>query len=433
MKSETSQRSFPEGGGGPRPPAPRVAILGGGPIGLEAALAATEVGLPFRLYEAGPTVGTNIREWGHVRLFTPWAQSVSPRMRRHLRCAGIELPASEDACPTGRELVERALEPVAALSTVAPSLETGIRVVSVGREGLLKHEAIGSPERAGRPFRLLVETGRGRRVERADVVLDCTGSWGHPHPVGDGGIPAPGEERLGQRLVQRIPDFAAETDAWAGQTVLLIGAGHSAQTAVRDLSRLAESRPGTRVIWALRRTEPDWSVDPEDPLPARAGLTREARALARGASPAVEIRLGATVEAFESRERGPVEVTLRSVDGTGEIRDRESRELETLHVDRILALTGSVGDASLYRQLQVHECYATSGPMKLAAALLADGSGDCLDQTSHGIEALKSPEPSFYILGSKSYGRNNTFLLRVGWEQVDEVFSELTDETASEG
>ena len=88
-------------------------------------------------------------------------------------------------------------------------------------------------------------------------------------------------------------------------------------------------------------------------------------------------------------------------------------------------MTGSVGDARMYRQLQVHECYATSGPMNLAAALLASSSADCLTQESQGADTLKNPEPDFYILGSKSYGRNSTFLLRVGWAQVDEVFSLL--------
>ena len=98
---------------------------------------------------------------------------------------------------------------------------------------------------------------------------------------------------------------------------------------------------------------------------------------------------------------------------------------EHVTVDRILSLTGSVGDARMYRQLQVHECWATEGPMRLASALLASSSADCLTQESHGADTLKNPEPDFYILGSKSYGRNTTFLMRVGWEQVDEVFSLL--------
>jgi hypothetical protein len=129
------------------------------------------------------------------------------------------------------------------------------------------------------------------------------------------------------------------------------------------------------------------------------------------------------IDALEPRDTaggGTVAVTLRHLDGG----------TETLEVDRILGLTGAVGDPSLYRQLQIHECYATSGPMNLSAALLGAG-GDCLAQESHGVDTLVNPEPDFFILGAKSYGRNTTFLMRVGWQQVDEVFGLLEGEGGS--
>src|SRR3978361_966502 len=93
---------------------PRIAILGAGPTGLEAALAAAEAGLPFTLYEAAPEVAGNVRAWGHVRLFTPWEMNVSPRMRRSLEAAGAPVPSGAD-CPTGRELADRLFAPLAAL------------------------------------------------------------------------------------------------------------------------------------------------------------------------------------------------------------------------------------------------------------------------------------------------------------------------------
>jgi hypothetical protein len=198
--------------------------------------------------------------------------------------------------------------------------------------------------------------------------------------------------------------------------VLLVGAGHSAQTAARDLAALAEKAPGTRLFWALRSTEPHFAVAEDDPLVARAELARRAQELVAGNLPAVEARTGVVVESLTPGAHSQVAVTLRRVDGGR----------EELQVDRLLALTGSVGDASLYRQLQVHECYATAAPMKLAAALLGDASGDCLAQGSHGAETLRNPEPGFFILGSKSYGRNATFLLRVGWQQADDLLALLS-------
>jgi len=402
---------------------PHLAILGAGPTGLEAALAAVETGCPFTLYEAGDAVAAHVRDWGHVRLFSPWDLNVSARARARLSREGVEVP-SGDGCPTGAELVERLLAPLAELPEIRPSLRLGTRVNAVGREGLLKHEEIGTAERRRHRFRLLVSDGDGgETVEHADVVLDCTGSYAVPNALGDGGIPAPGERALEvekpDALARRIPDVVRDEESWAGRTVLLVGAGHSAQTAARDLAALAERRPGTRVIWALRRERPAFEPIPNDGLPARSRLIEQAGELAAGASPALEVRAGVVVEAVGSSENGRVQVVLRKTDGGD----------ESVDVDRILALTGSVGDHLLYRQLQVHECYATSGPMKLAAALLGSGggAGDCLAQESHGADTLVNPEPGFFLLGSKSYGRNTTFLMRVGWQQVDEVFGLLAE------
>jgi cation diffusion facilitator CzcD-associated flavoprotein CzcO len=392
---------------------PRIAILGAGPTGLEAALAAVEAGHPFTVYEASPSVAGNVRAWGHVRLFTPWEMNVSPCMRRHLEAAGREVPNGSEH-PTGHDLAEKVLEPLAALPEVAPHLRLGARVLGIGRQGLLKHEEIATPERGRHPFRILLSDGAGREwTETADLVIDATGTWSNPNTLGDGGIPAPGERTLAGEIRRDIPDLSAEKEDWAGKTILLAGAGHSAQTAIRALAELAKEAPGTRVIWALRNPEPTWGTHEGDPLADRAALAASAAELAGGASPAVEAKRGAVVEEI-AKPNGRLEVTLRN--GAGP---------ETVEVDRILSLTGAVGDHGLYRQLQVHECYATCGPIKLSAALLGAGSSDCLTQTTHGADTLTNPEPGFFILGAKSYGRNNTFLMRIGWEQVGEVFGLL--------
>ena len=398
------------------PGKPRIAILGAGPIGLEAALAAAECGLAFTLYEADPEVGGHVRRWGHVRTFTPWEMNVSDRAGRALAESELEAPRGP-ALPIGHELVERLLEPLASLPALAERLRLGARVVAVGRQGLLKHEEIGSDGRARRPFRLLVADRDGEeRVELADVVIDCTGTYGNPNRLGDGGIPAAGEAAFEDRIVRSLPDVTREAPEWAGRTILLTGAGHSAQTAARELAAFARGAPGTRVVWAVRSPAPSWGAVAGDPLPERAALNTAARELAGGASGAVELRPGAVTEALAGRG-GRMVATLRN------------GEVEEVEVDRVLALNGGVGDASLYRQLQVHECYATCGPIKLAAALLGQsGSGDCLAHAGHGPETLVNPEPGFFILGSKSYGRNSQFLLRVGWEQVDQVFSLIAGE-----
>ncbi len=411
---------------GRRADAPRLAILGAGPVGLDAALAAAERGWPFTVYEAGSAPASHVRRWGHVRLFSPWSMNASPRMRERLSAAGRPVPEGEE-CPTGDELVDRVLEPVARLPEVAAGLRLETRVVSVGREGLLKHEAIGDDARRRRPFRLLLRTGDGgEEIAGADVVLDCTGTYGNPNALGDGGIPAPGERDVEDRILRHVPDVAGRPEEWAGRELLLVGAGHSAQTAARDLRRLLEGRSGTTLHWALRSEDPGWYRVDDDPLPERDRLTARAEELATDPPPGLRVHRGVVVDRL-GRRNGRVRAELRRRSGAPEAGTGAAGAVE---VDHVVSLTGYVGDHTLYRQLQVHECYATCGPMNLAAELLASDSADCLDQESHGVESLENPEPDFYILGEKSYGRNNTFLMTMGWEQVDEVFGTLEERAA---
>ena len=402
-------------------PTTDIAILGAGPAGLEAALAATEAGRDFLLFEAGATVAGQIERWRHVRLFTPWSMNVSPRMREALTAIG-QPPPDDDRCPTGGDLIDHVLGPIGALPGIAQSLRLSTAAERVGRMGLLKHQAIGAPERGQALFRLLVRDRHdNEEIVTARVVLDCTGNV-FPTHLGDGGIPALGEEAalIAGHIEHTIPDLHAEPERWRGRRVLLVGAGHSAQTIARDFARFTKESPSTRVTWSVRNPTPTWTAVADDPLPDRAALA----AFAAGVAAAPDrgpIRLlpGTIIDRIEINEGGtsPLSVTLRNADGTPSV----------VEADTLLALTGRTGDDRLYRQLQVHECYATSGPMKLAAALLgaSGASGDCLAQQSHGPDTLRNPEPGFFILGSKSYGRRNDYLLRVGWQQVDDVFSLL--------
>jgi threonine dehydrogenase-like Zn-dependent dehydrogenase len=374
-----------------------VAILGAGPVGLDAALACAAAGRTFTVYEAGDTVAAHVRAWGHVRLFTPWDLNVSHRMR-----ALLHAPTGQD-CPTGAELADRLLDPVAALPVLADRIRLRTRVVGVARTGLLKHEQIGSGARAAAPFTLLLDGPDGEETAEADLVLDCTGTYAVPNTLGAGGIPARGERALARRITRTLP-AVGDPGRWAGRA-LLVGAGKSAQTAARDLAAL----PGTRVEWVVRSAAPDWGAVPDDTLPGRRQLVEISRAFAGGGHGNVTVHTGAQVQALVS-DGGRVHVTLATADGPREV-----------VCDHVVSLTGYVGDASLYRQLQVHECYATAAPMNLSATLLGSAGGDCLAQPAVGVDALRNPEPHFFILGAKSYGRLNTFLLRTGYEQVDAV------------
>ncbi|MGI9628260.1 MAG: FAD-dependent oxidoreductase [Longimicrobiales bacterium] len=388
-----------------------VVILGAGPVGLDAGLAAAEAGLDFRILEQGKNVGANIRQWGHVELFSPWPLNLSGRMEEAL--ASIGAPVPTEGSPTGHEFVDQLLEPIASL--LEGQRVHGAKVVSVGRSTFLKHEEIGTGVRAQAPFRVFYEARDGREhAEYAHTVLDCTGTWSQPNWLGPGGTPALGERRC-SGIIRHVPDFEKERADWAGRRILVFGAGHSAFTAIRGLADIAASHRGTRVTWVLRSASPSFTTYDDDPLPSRSALVSAAALAAGGEVAGINALKGWSVHSIDSTIRA-MHVGIVNSDG----------EQQALEADRVLALIGSVGDRSLFEQLQIHECYATQGPMKLAATLLAAGGGaDCLAQESHGVDVLANPEPNFFILGSKSYGRNSSFLLKVGYDQVTEVFAAL--------
>jgi hypothetical protein len=390
-----------------------VAILGAGPVGLEAALALRQRGYDVQVYERG-RVGESLRQWAHVTMFSPWSLNVSALGLAALAEQGLAAPPPE-ASPTGAEYLARYLEPLAADPRLAGRVHAHTRVVQVGREGVLKGERIGSATRRERPFRLLLEgPGGDERVAYAQVVLDATGTWAQPNALGDGGILAPGERKARARgLIQHdIPaPGSSALEALAGRRVAVVGAGYSAITTLHILMDFARQRPGTELVWLTRQEGAPYARIENDTLPQRDALAALGNALAAGERPdGVTWRGGVEIDAVELDE-----------DGVGALVLRGGARVEGLA--RVYANVGYQPDLSLHRELQVHQCYASEGPMKLAAALLAagGGGGDCLAQASPGAETLKSPEPDFYILGAKSYGRGSAFLLKLGLEQIEDI------------
>jgi hypothetical protein len=396
----------------------RLAVLGAGPIGLEAALYARSLNWHVTVYERG-RVGEHLHRWGHVRLFSPFGMNSTPLGRAAiLRDNPKHTFLTDGDCITGREHLTAYLEPLANSSVLRESLCLETQVLHVGRRSLLKDDSPGEAGRAKQPFRLLVRGKDRERIDETDVVLDCTGTYGQHRWLGDGGIPAAGELTAEPHITYGLDDVLGERKGhYAGKNVLVIGAGYSAATTVCSLAALAEENSATWVVWLARTT----STQPlkrivNDPLRERDRLAVRANTLATRPDGNVEFHNQAFIEAIESQGH----------DRGFKVSARVAGKPKTWEVDRLVANVGFTPDTSIYRELQVHECYASLGPMNLAAALLKHAGSDCLSIPPQGGSVLRNPEPNFFILGSKSYGRNSHFLLRTGFEQVREVFALLS-------
>jgi hypothetical protein len=379
-------------------------------------------------------------------MFTPFAMNSSPLGLAALQAQDDNYrPPAADAMLTGREWVEQYLLPLSQTDLLADSIRPQTEVLGIGRSRYLKSDLPGDSRRGDDTFRveclnyqkLGEETATGiesgLEVLEAKIVIDCSGTFGNHNEYLPGGL----QSTIGigsPQVSHTIPDFLGEDrEQYTGQHTLLLGGGYSAATNLVNLARLADEAPETKVTWLTRsgagQGGPIVRID-QDRLPQRDQLAEQTNQLALAADSPVEWVAAAQVTSVAETEEGKLSVRYRqllaSEPETDDTDDEEPAYQEhELTVDRLVANVGYHPNTDLFRELQVHLCYATEGPMKLAAKLLsqAGSSADCLDQQSCGAESLVTTEPNFYVLGAKSYGRNSNFLVATGLGQIREIFT----------
>jgi hypothetical protein len=393
-----------------------IAVIGAGPIGLAAATHLIERGLTVRVYEAGAQVGANIRQWGHVRVFTPWRYCVDDATSGLLKRHGWQMP-NADSFPTGAEIISSFLEPLAAVPELASKIQTREKVVSISRWGADK---VVSRERSERPFMLVVETERGMRRDRARAVIDASGTWATPNPLGSGGVAAEGELEHAPKIAYGIPDvLGRDRHSYENRTTLIVGAGHSAANSLLDLIQLRREAPHTKFVWATRSSDlvRIYGGGDADQLPARGELGANVRE-------AVESGQAKLITGFAI-------LAVRELDGQLIVEGDAADGLRKIGpVDRIIAATGQRPDLSPTRELRLEldpwlESARALGP------LIDPNEHSCGTVPPHGFRELSHPEHGFFTVGIKSYGRAPTFLLLTGYEQVRSVVAAIAGDTKS--
>jgi 2-polyprenyl-6-methoxyphenol hydroxylase-like FAD-dependent oxidoreductase len=371
----------------PKPPSLRIAVIGAGPIGIEAALYAKACGFPVAVYDRGP-VGEHVRRWGHIRMFTPFGMNATSLGLAEVRRekAGRSLPAEGDFI-TGRQFVDSYLTPLAETETLLESLHLEEAVLQVGRATSVKKSE--PSERL--PFRLLVRDGKGQeRIDTADVVLDCTGRFNTPRRLGDGGIPAIGELAAKPHIAWGLEDILGEKRAhYAGRSIVLVGDGYSAAATICALAELAEEINETWVFWLSNgpRGAPLPRL-PNDPLKERDRLAVRANSLATRCDGNLEFHPQTVLD----------EVVCHGPDKGFRVVGRTAGKLVSWEVERVIANVG-------YR----------------ADMRICDGL--CVDEPTGAPETR---EPGYFIMGDKSSVVKSDFLIRDGFDQIRRVFAQLT-------
>lgn len=391
-----------------------VAIIGGGPIGLAAAAHLVRRGMPFQLFEAGDSVGQNFLSWSHVRVFSPWRYNIDKAAEELLLQTNWTVP-NKEGLPTGGELVSQYFEPLSKHYLISPGIHLNTKVLSIGRKGMDKMKTWGREER---PFSIKVQEKDEIKYYEARAVIDASGTWNQPNPIGSGGVHAEGEEELSESIFYGIPNVKADhLDKYRNKNVLVVGGGHSAINALLDLADVQENYPDTQLHWVLRKENMElvYGGKEDDALEARGALGIRIEKLVNSGK--LNVHTPFRILKLERNESGKIDVF-------GQLQDVDS---VITNIDEIISNTGSRPNLDTIREVRIDLDASLEAVFDLAE-LIDPNVHSCGTVRPHGEKELRHPEKDFYIVGSKSYGRAPTFLMATGYEQVRSVVAYLDED-----
>ena len=392
-----------------------VVVIGAGPTGLAAAAHLLERSIEPIVVESGVSTGTTIRQWSHVRLFSNWRSVVDTASVRRLESAGWTMP-DPDGFPTGGDIVEDYLEPLSA--TMKDNLWFSHRVTDIARKDLDKVVTRG---RDSAPFLVRTDTPTGQREILASHIINASGTWGNPNPLGSSGLAARGEVELGRYILYGMPDvLGTYRDRYADKRVLVVGAGHSASGVLLDLATLRKDHPATAPMWGLRRSDPSkvYGGLSDDRLEERGKI---------GHQLALQVKEG-SIDLIAGFRISDLKKTVEGIEVTGVGPDGVSTH--TVIVDEIIAATGQRPDPYITRELRLDVDPWLEAPRTLAP-LIDPNEHSCGTVPPHGVDELAHSEPGFFTVGIKSYGRAPTFLMVTGYEQVRSVAAAIDGDWAA--
>jgi len=383
-----------------------IAIIGGGPVGLAAAAHLKVRNLPFLLFEAGTTVAANILSWRHIRVFSPWRYNIDKAARQLLNNSRWESP-DDEGLPTGEELYNEYFKPLSELPSIKANIILGTKVLSIGRKNVDKMKTWG---RESLPY--VVQVLRENEIEQYYVkgVIDASGTWNSPNPIGSGGVYALGEVENHEKIFYGIPDILQQHETkYMNKSVLVVGSGHSAINAILELDKLKEKYPATEIHWAVRKNNISevYGGQANDALAARGALGIKIE----------ELIVNDRVSVYTSFQ---IQQLIRQENKLTIVGFQGHQRSVLPGIDEIISNTGSRPDFSFIREVRLDIDPSLESVAEIAE-LIDPNIHSCGTVRPHGEKELRQPDKDFYIVGSKSYGRAPTFLMATGYEQVRSI------------
>lgn len=386
------------------------AIIGAGPVGLAAAAHLKTRNQPFILFEAGSTVASNILSWKHIRVFSPWRYNIDKAARQLLSESTWQSP-DDDGLPTGAELYQQYFKPLAELPAIQRHLHLNNRVVSIGRKNMDKMKTWGREEV---PYVIQVMQGDEIAHYEAKAIIDTSGTWNSPNPIGSGGAYAKGEVENRKNIFYGIPDILNQhVERYKNKSVVVVGGGHSSINAILELDKLKDRYPETDIHWILRKKKVSdvYGGQEDDALEARGALGIKIEQLVN--EDRVSVYTPFQIQQIVRRDG---QLTIVGFQGTA--------KLALPGIDEIISNTGSRPDFSFLREVRL-SIDASLESVAAIAELIDPNIHSCGTVRPHGEKELRHPDKDFYIAGSKSYGRAPTFLMATGYEQVRSIVAAI--------
>ncbi|XZE21087.1 hypothetical protein SH449x_000981 [Pirellulaceae bacterium SH449] len=389
-----------------------IAIIGGGPVGIEAGIYARFLGYHVSIFETR-RVGHRMHDWHNRPLGVAVSECTTP-----LGLAAIKAQNPEYEFPpldkiwTGQEFAEEYLIPLAKTDLLFDDIHFLSPVRDVSRCQTDRETIEDLQERCNDEFRLLVAgQHRGDWISKADVVLDCRGCFQSQSGMGPGGGQAIGEKEFESHLLKHsVQDRKFEAKSIRDKSICLVGSTWHATLFAQEFWDARVDYPGTKLLWLV----------PEDREKWPAGMKRLAELIQ--SDPAGPVQLLATLG---------VDKVRRSVDGKWHLQCVRSDETITeLTCDELVRRTPgreapgfpeldttsfTLQDGTAHRFI-THEpgYYRLRGDQSDSPFVIGSGSDRADEQTTISLgsslkECHQSIRELFAILG----GRENLDLYEI--------------------